>query len=415
MGLRNEAITSLARIDTARQELAKVVSVDEAKKLRDKAEALRVYHKQIEGGLEIQNLCAEIKIRAERRAGEILAETTVKGGARHKFQDGTCERKSTLPEGITKKQSSRWQAVARVPEPAFEAHIESAKADRQELTTAGVLRLGRDLKDKERRDSQRRKQQRTMRRTRGEDEKLWQIIQGDCLKELAKLNADSARLVFADPPYNIGVDYGEGARADALPADDYLAWCEEWMQACVRVLTPDGSLWVMICDEWADHFGVILRRVGVQRRSWIKWYETFGVNCHNNFNRCSRHIFYCVRAPKRFVFNVDAVTRSSDRQTKYQDKRANPAGKLWDNVWQIPRLVGNAAERVPDVPTQVPLAIMRAIVGCASDPGDLVVDPFNGGGSTGVAAIEGRRRYIGIEKNQRYCEISEKRLLAQGR
>ncbi|UCC31010.1 MAG: site-specific DNA-methyltransferase [Phycisphaerales bacterium] len=235
------------------------------------------------------------------------------------------------------------------------------------------------------------------------------LVHGDCLDELPKLK-ERPRLIFADPPYNIGVDYGPGKKADKRDPDDYLAWCESWMQACVDVLADDGSLWVMICDEWAAHFGIILQRLGLHRRAWIKWYETFGVNCTRNFNRTSRHIFYCVKDPERFVFNRDAVIRPSDRQTKYNDKRADPAGKILDDVWQVPRLVGNARERVAGVPTQLPLAILRRIVGCASNVGDLLADPFCGSGTTAVAACELERHWWTCDVNKSYLSITHRRV-----
>jgi hypothetical protein len=74
---------------------------------------------------------------------------------------------------------------------------------------------------------------------------------GDCLIELPKVAAGSVRLAFADPPYNIGIDYGEGKKADALPLWEYLAWCARWMAECHRVLSGDGSLWVLINHEHA--------------------------------------------------------------------------------------------------------------------------------------------------------------------
>jgi site-specific DNA-methyltransferase (adenine-specific) len=242
---------------------------------------------------------------------------------------------------------------------------------------------------------------------------LWNIHQGDCLEVLPTLTG-VARVIFTDPPYNLGIDYGAGAEADNLPPDQYLAWCREWIQRCADCLTPDGSLWILISDEWADYFGIMLREAGLHRRAWIKWYETFGTNCVNNFNRCSRHLFYTVKNPRCFVFDPFAVSRPSDRQTKYGDKRANPGGKIWDDVWKIARLTGTCEERMPGFPTQVPLAITRAIVKCASEPGDLVVDPFSGSASTGVAAVEGQRRYVGIEASAEFCRLSELRLQALG-
>src|SRR5262249_42085709 len=97
------------------------------------------------------------------------------------------------------------------------------------------------------------------------------------------------------------------------------------------------------------------------------------------------------------------------RQTTYLDKRANPAGKNWDDVWgvtrkdgsgAIPRVCGTHKERIPGFPTQLPLALLRPIIGCASNPGDLVIDPFCGSATTAVAAVELGRSFIGIESSR---------------
>lgn len=304
-------------------------------------------------------------------------------------------------------------AAAKVSEPtaARALALEKKRPDLADQVIAGTLTQPQALRQMQR-DEKRADlvAQATCAAAAGTPE--WRIIAGDCIAELANVAPASARLVFADPPYNIGIDYGSGAAADRLADADYLAWCTRWMQAAVRVLTPDGGLWVMINDEYAAEFTGALKGLGLTIRNWIKWYETFGVNCARKFNRCSRHIFYCVRDAQHFVFNPEAVSRPSDRQAKYADGRADPGGKLWDDVWIIPRLVGTAAERIPDFPTQIPLAITRAIVGCASQPGDLVIDPFSGSASTGVAAVELGRRYLGIERNPQYCELSRLRLRA---
>lgn len=240
----------------------------------------------------------------------------------------------------------------------------------------------------------------------------WSILNVDVNQGLESIASDwpKARLIFADPPYNIGIDYGKGEGADLLPHDKYMQWVDGWITRCIDCLTPDGSLWVMIGDEYAAEYGVLLKSKGLTIRSWIKWYETFGVNCANKFNRTSRHIFYCVRNPHDFVFNTDAVSRPSDRQTKYNDKRANPGGKVWDDIWTIPRLTQTCAERLPTFPTQLPLELVSAIVECASMPGDVVIDPFNGSGTTGVAAIRSSRKYVGIELNSEYAALAEKRI-----
>jgi len=244
------------------------------------------------------------------------------------------------------------------------------------------------------------------------DRPTWSVLNVDVLDGLASVRDEHgpARLIFTDPPYNIGIDYGTGSDADSLPNDKYLRWVDDWIGLCCDCLTDDGSLWVMIGDEYAAEYALILKRRGLTVRSWIKWYETFGVNCSNKFNRTSRHIFYAVKDPKAFVFNPEAVTRPSDRQTKYGDARASVGGKIWDDVWQIPRLTGTCAERIPDFPTQLPLALVEPIVLCASMPGDLVVDPFNGSGTSGVASVRNGRKYVGIEKSERFADIATERL-----
>lgn len=240
----------------------------------------------------------------------------------------------------------------------------------------------------------------------------WRIVHGDCLEALEDVEQGSVNLVFADPPYNIGVDYGDGAAADRLPAHEFLSWCAAWLTLCNEVLAPDGSLWLLISDEWAAQLKLALERLGLTVRAWVKWHETFGVcnSARANFSRTSRHLFYCVKDPDSFTWNPEAVTRPSDRQTKYGDARAEPGGKVWDDVWEVPRLVGTAAERIPDFPTQLPLALLRPVVGCSSNPGDLVLDPFAGSCVAGEAAVLAGRRFLGIERQARFVERATQRM-----
>ncbi len=247
--------------------------------------------------------------------------------------------------------------------------------------------------------------------SRPANQPMWNIIQGDSVELLAIQAPEANRLIFADPPYNVGVDYGEGSNADLLPDEEYVVWFGKWISEAYRILTCDGSLWVLINDEYVAEYAVAIKAVGFTIRNWIKWYETFGVNCTSKFNRTSRHILYAVKDSKHFVFNRGAVSRLSDRQTKYNDQRANREGKILDDVWtDIPRLAGTHAERIPDFPTQLPVALLRRIVCCASEPGDLILDPFCGSGTTGAAALAAGRCFHGFEKSEKFAQLARKRL-----
>ncbi len=246
-----------------------------------------------------------------------------------------------------------------------------------------------------------------------DEQPVWTLIQKDVMDGLKDVrdHHGPARLIVADPPYNIGVDYGDGEEADSIPHEEYVSWCKQWLALCHDCLTDDGSLWVITCDEVVAETCLALKFLGLHIRNWIKWYETFGVNCQSKFNRTSRHILYATVHPRACVWNPEPVTRASDRQAKYGDKRAAAGGKIWDDVWQIPRLSGSCWERIPGVPTQLPLALIEPIVACSTEPGDLVVDPFNGSGTTGVACKRLGRKYIGIDKSAEFIDIAEKRLV----
>src|SRR4051794_21322407 len=136
----------------------------------------------------------------------------------------------------------------------------------------------------------------------------WTVIRGDCVEIMEGMGPGTARLVFADPPYNIGVDYGDGEKADRLPRDAYLDWCRSWMAAAARLLAPDGSMWVMSDPRWAGRFQCILEDlVGLHYRETIIWHETFGVYCEGKFGRDHRPVFRFTKHPRLQVFHPDRV------------------------------------------------------------------------------------------------------------
>jgi site-specific DNA-methyltransferase (adenine-specific) len=252
-----------------------------------------------------------------------------------------------------------------------------------------------------------------------------QILTGDCLELLAGLPEASVDLAFADPPFNIGYEYDtyDDRRAKA----DYLAWTEKWLAGVRRLLKPAGSFYVAIGDEYAAEIKVRLDELGLTMRNWIVWHYTFGVSCTKKFNRSHAHIFYYVVDAGRYTFNADEVRVPSARQTTYADRRADPRGKLPDDTWvlrpqederffhadtdtwYVARVCGTFKERTGH-PCQMPEALLERIIRVSSMPGDLVLDPFAGSGTTLAAAKRLGRHYLGMELSTDYAERVRQRL-----
>ena len=247
----------------------------------------------------------------------------------------------------------------------------------------------------------------------------WEIRLGDCAYGMPSDLHGKARLIFADPPYNIGWDYGDGVQADLLSGRAFLSWCRTWLEQVPNLLTPDGSFWLLISDEYAAEVKLAAEDTGLWLRQWLIWCESFGVNCQTKFNRCHRHLLHFVMDESDFVFHAETseVRRPSDRQAKYGDSRAAEGGKLWDSVWglnpPIPRVCGTHEESLPGSPApQLPLALLRPILAVATDPGDLVIDPFTGNATTGVAALQLGRRFLGWEIREPIHRLATLRMKA---
>ena len=258
---------------------------------------------------------------------------------------------------------------------------------------------------------------------------------GDCLDVLPTLDEGSVSLVFADPPFNIGYDYP--GHDDNLEATDYERWCHDWIAACHRVISPTGSFWIAIGEEWVSELDVLAKRVGFHKRSHVVWYYTFGLYCSRNLAKSNTHLLYYTKHKTQNTFNAAdaAVRHPSARQILYNDKRANPDGRLPDrtwvyspldlnrlfsedeNTWLASRVTGTSSQRVDrgtggvrrGVP-QMPLEIMNRVVQLTSNPGDTVLDPFSGVASTGASALGLGRKYVGIEKDETTYNLGRERL-----
>ena len=250
---------------------------------------------------------------------------------------------------------------------------------------------------------------------------------GDCVEGLRRLPGGTVDLAFADPPFNIGYQYD--VYDDRRSAEAYLEWTRAWTREVARVLKPTGSFWLAIGDEFAAELKVMVHReLGMSPRSWVIWYYTFGVNCKRKFSRSHAHLLYFVKDPTEFTFNADDVRVPSARQLVYADARANPAGRLpddtWilrpqdvpggfsaeDDTWYVPRVCGTFKERAGWHGCQMPEQLLGRIIRASSNPGDLVLDPFAGSGTTLAVARKLDRRYLGFELSGDYATRVQARL-----
>jgi site-specific DNA-methyltransferase (adenine-specific) len=232
------------------------------------------------------------------------------------------------------------------------------------------------------------------------------ILTGDCLTVLPTFPAGCADLIYADPPFNIGLHY-DGYK-DRLPRAEYLDRPHRLLAACLRALAPAGSLFVKTAPRWARYVGVELDRLGLHGRSEIIWAYAFGPHQTQKFAPCHQPVPYYVRDPKRFTFNADAVRVRSRRQG-LGDRRANPAGRVPGDLSHFPRLPGNAREWTDHL-CQTPEAVLERIVHVASNPGDLVVDPCGGSGTACAVAAKLVRRWLGIEPGEEAAQQARRRV-----
>ena len=269
---------------------------------------------------------------------------------------------------------------------------------------------------------------------------LGDVAVGDCIELMQSWPAGSIDLIFADPPYNIGYQYDQ--YEDKRDDREYIEWTESWIDACARLLTPRGSLYILIGDEYAAETRLHLKKLERERklvfRNWIVWHYTFGQNCKIKFNRSHAHLFYCVGsaafegvkvAAPPFTFNRQAVAVPSARQTTYADARANPQGKMPDDTWYLrpqdaegsyfregedtwylSRLCGTFKERVGWHPCQLPESLLERIVKLSSNAGDIVFDPFAGSGTTLAVAARLKRQWLGCELSKEYAAKSLERI-----
>jgi site-specific DNA-methyltransferase (adenine-specific) len=257
-----------------------------------------------------------------------------------------------------------------------------------------------------------------------------ELYQGDCRNLLTEMPSESINTVLTDPPFNIGLDYGKHYH-DCKSSEQFLGMLEGAMREVYRIIKQNGALCVFMGPHYQAELLVRLKLIGFHHRNTIIWHNTFGQCQTRKFTPSWTAIHYVVKSDKGFTFNADAIRVPSARQLLYGDKRAYIKGKVPDDTWvllpelQAPecfspdsdlwlesRVCGTFKENAGHI-TQLPLPIVERLIQATTNPGDLVLDPFAGTGTTLVAARRLGRRSIGIELSADTAAIASKRLADQ--
>lgn len=242
-----------------------------------------------------------------------------------------------------------------------------------------------------------------------------EVVLGDCIDELKKLPSDSARLIIADPPYNLGPAFG--IEKEYVRSHDWIPWIREWLAECERVLAPGGSIFVYGIHHYIGFVQVELYNLGLDYRRMIVWnYEngwsrsTKTLATHYEpllwFSKGSDYTYHPIREPYKSTDRLKhAITKNGKVWTPHPD------GRMAGDVWQFPVLAGRRfKDERTEHPTQKPLSLTDRIIRHFSDEGDLVVVPFAGSGTECVSAARNRRHYWGCDIKPEYVELARKRL-----
>ncbi len=240
----------------------------------------------------------------------------------------------------------------------------------------------------------------------------------DIYKALPLLPENFVDLLFIDPPYNLNKQFGAGAFKKMGNAD-YETWIDSWLGPLVKTLKKTAS--VYICCDWRSSAAVsAAAEKHLRIRNRITWEREKGRGAKANWKTSSEDIWFCT-VSNDYTFNLDAVKQQRRVLAPYTDERGKPKdwikskqggfrlthpSNLWTDItvpfWSMPENT--------DHPTQKPEKLLAKIILASSNEGDVVLDSFLGSGTTSVTAKKLGRNYVGIEKDEQYCCLAEKRL-----
>jgi site-specific DNA-methyltransferase (adenine-specific) len=246
------------------------------------------------------------------------------------------------------------------------------------------------------------------------------IFNEDCLGLLSCITENSIDMIFADPPYMLSnngftcqngrmVNVNKGKWDKSNGFEDDAKFHDAWISACRRILKPEGTIWISGTYHSIYQCGYMLQKNNFHMLNDIAWFKPNAApNLSCRFFTASHETILWARKDKKakHTFNYDEMKNGLFPEDKMKKEKAQMR-----SVWSIPAPKSGEKE-LGKHPTQKPLDLLLRIIKASTNNGDIILDPFNGGGTTGVAAsLAGNRYYIGSEIDSNFCELTVKRLL----
>lgn len=241
------------------------------------------------------------------------------------------------------------------------------------------------------------------------------VIFNDCINTLETMEEKSVDLIFADPPYNLGKDFGN----DSDSWDDrkaYLNWCYKWINLCFKVLKDDGTFYLMNSTQNIPYISVYLQEHYNIVNDIVWTYDSSGVQSKKKFGSLYEPILMATKTAKtKYTFNYEDIMVEAKTGCKRGliDYRKNPpqpynTKKVPGNVWEFPR-VRFRMDEYENHPSQKPEALLERVIKASSNEGEIVLDPFGGSFSTSAVALKNGRKAISMDISKEYFKIGLRR------
>lgn len=238
------------------------------------------------------------------------------------------------------------------------------------------------------------------------------IIQSDCLILFEDIPDNSIDVTFADPPFNLKKKYSK--YHDSLEFQQYLNWCEKWIKEIIRVTKPTGSIFIHNIPRWLTYYARFLNNLA-DFKHWISW-DAPTSPMGKTLQPAHYGVLFYAKDAKRIKFYEIRYPHKRCRKCGYllkdyggKKETLHPFGPLASDVWtDIHRIKHNKYR--DSHPCQLPMHLLERIILMSSDEGDIVLDPFMGTGTTAIAAKRLGRKYIGFDIDEKYINITERKL-----